>query len=70
MGANSECDTRLDKQCLSKVSIRDECDMERSLGITVHCLAVFCLCHLHRFPSGHRQHLSFFVCLTIKIPQG
>ena len=30
-----------------------------TLGISVHCLAVFCLCHLHRFPSGHRQKISF-----------
>ena len=30
--------------------------------ISVHCLAVFCLCHLHRFPSGHRQKISLFVC--------
>ena len=27
-----------------------------ALGISVHCLAVFCLCHHFRFPGGHRQH--------------
>ena len=27
-----------------------------SLGISVHCLAVFCLCHHFRFPGGHRHH--------------
>ena len=34
----------------------------KTLGISVHCLAVFCLCQLHRFPSGHRQKISLFVC--------
>ena len=38
-----------------------------SLGISVHCLAVFCLCHLHRFPSGHRQH--FLLLMQIEIIQ-
>ena len=28
----------------------------QSLGISVHCLAVFCLCHHFRFPGGHRHH--------------
>ena len=36
-----------------------------SLGISVHCLAVFCLCHLHRFPSGHRQHFSLLMQIEI-----
>ena len=33
------------------------CDQEGlTLGISVHCLAVFCLCHHFRFPGGHRHH--------------
>ena len=36
-----------------------------SLGISVHCLAVFYLCHLHRFPSGHRQHFSLLMQIEI-----
>ena len=36
-----------------------------SLGISVHCLAVFCLCHLPRFPGGHRQHFSLLMQIEI-----